>query len=105
MNPKYHGKAIVSGYINGRKFRPSNWAERVAESAGIFHADTKVFEYSPYLDPINHPQYGNGLVVDFDALDRDQPGVRDYLIWFIETNNLEVISLDEHDDAPTHEPV
>lgn len=105
MRSEYHGKSIVSGYINGRKFRPSNWAERVAESGGIFHADTKVLEYSPFLSAIRHPQYGDSLLVDFDELANKMPGVYDYVVWFVETNGMEVIpilssgQMDEHTEA------
>lgn len=102
MKSEYHGKVIVSGYINGRKFRPSNWAERVAESGGIFHADTKIFEYSPFLNAIRHPQYGDSLLVDFDELAATMPGVFEYVVWFVETNGLEIKPILNGDGVHEH---
>lgn len=94
MNVLYEGRAIVSGYIDGQKFRPSNWAERVSESGGTFHVDTKIFEYSQHLNAIRHREHGECLYVDFDALADEQPSVRNYVIWFIESNGLEVVFMD-----------
>ncbi|WP_455380141.1 DUF3579 domain-containing protein, partial [Acidihalobacter prosperus] len=82
-----------SGYIKGRKFRPSNWSERVAESGGVYHSDTRVLEYVSYLRPVYHDEFGHCIYVNFDTLVKQQPGVYDYLIWFIESNGLEVIPL------------
>lgn len=93
MTSKYTGPCIISGYIKGRKFRPSNWSERVAESGGVYHQDTRVLEYVPHLRPIYHDEYGHCIYVNFDTLAVQQPGVYDYLVWFIESNGLEVIPL------------
>ncbi|WP_455380140.1 DUF3579 domain-containing protein [Acidihalobacter prosperus] len=91
---QYTGKGIVSGYINGAKFRPSNWSERVAESAGHVHGNSKRFEYSDYLAPIYHHIYGHCLRVDFDSLRDNSPETYRYLLWFIESNGLEVVKED-----------
>lgn len=91
---QYTGKGIVSGYVHGAKFRPSNWSERVAESAGHVYENTRRFEYSDYLSPIYHHIYGHCLRVDFDLLKIHNPETYHYLMWFIASNGLEVIKND-----------
>lgn len=102
MKLSYKGLCIISGYVNGRKFRPSNWSERVAESGGVFHQDTKVLEYAPHLSPMYHEEYGHCIHVDFDILAMQQPGVYEYIVWFVESNGLEVVPLT---DDPTENTV
>lgn len=93
MKSSYRGPCIISGYIKGRKFRPSNWSERVAESGGVFHPETKVLEYASHLSPMYHETYGHCIHVDFDTLAAQQPGVYEYIVWFVESNGLEVVPL------------
>lgn len=93
MKSNYRGPSIISGYIQGRKFRPSNWSERVAESGGMFHPETKVLKYAPHLSPMYHREHGHCIYVEFDVLAALQPGVYDYIVWFVESNGLEVVPL------------
>ena len=79
---------ILSQTEDGGRFRPSNWTERVAEALGAFHPRGKKLEYSSYLRPVFHADFGRCLFVDFPALKAEAPAVHDYVAWFMRSNQL-----------------
>lgn len=85
-----HGKCIISGYVAGEKFRPSNWAERVCEAGATLDLKKRVMRYSADLHPRQCDTYGCSIYVNFDALSTELAG---YIRWFVESNALEVIAL------------
>lgn len=86
------GKCIISGYVNGQKFRPSNWSERLCEAGAIFDPLKRVMRYSEHLHPRQCEAYGCSVYVNFDALDNE---LVDYINWFIESNSLESVVLQQ----------
>lgn len=103
MEQEYHGEGIVSGYIDGVKFRPSAWSEMLAECAAVYHPEKKFLEYSEYARPIYHERYGHCIEVDFDALKQTNPLAYRQISWFIDSNHMQVFHLD---GSPLlHEPV
>lgn len=80
---------IIEGVTNdGRKFRPSDWAERMSGALSTFGADHRI-HYSPLLRPISI----NGVkCVAMDAaLEQIQPEVYTYILKFASLNNLRVV--------------
>lgn len=78
---------ILGMTVSGRKFRPSDWAERLCGMMSIFGED-RLLSYSPYLKPI----VANGLtcvVVDarLEALD---PPAFNFLMDFARDNELKM---------------
>ena len=86
------GKYIISGYVAGQKFRPSNWSERLCEAGATFDPLKRVMRYSEHLYPRQCNQYGCSVFVDFSHLAAD---LADYINWFVRSNNLEVVSLEK----------
>lgn len=85
-----HNPCIISGYINGQKFRPSNWSERLCEAGATFDPLKRVMRYSEHLYPRQCEEHGCSVYVNFDALDAEL--VR-YINWFIKSNGMETIAL------------
>ena len=92
------GKYIISGYVAGQKFRPSNWSERLCEAGASFDPLKRVMRYSAHLYPRQCNEYGCSVYVDFSGLDSD---LMRYIHWFTESNNLEMVALET--SASLHE--
>ncbi len=84
------GQCIISGYINGQKFRPSNWSERLCETGATFDPLKRVMRYSEHLYPRQCDVYGCSVYVNFGALSTE---LADYIHWFISSNHLEIVTL------------
>lgn len=84
------GQFIISGYINGRKFRPSNWSERLCEVGAIFDPLKRVMRYSEHLYPRQCEKHGCSVYVDFDGLNEE---LQRYIHWFMESNGMDAIPL------------
>lgn len=72
---------------DGRKFRPSDWIERISTQAAEFGPDHKI-HYSLAV----RPQIINGnkcLVID-QSLKNDNPSVYAHIMAFVKANNLKV---------------
>ena len=87
-----YNQFIISGYVNGQKFRPSNWSERLCETGATFDPLKRVMRYSEHFYPRQCTEYGCSVYVNVEALDAEL--VR-YISWFIESNSLEVVSLQQ----------
>lgn len=82
-------KILVKGVTNaGKKFRPSDWAERLSESVCWVGADHRI-HYSPYVEPV---------LIEGNAAIRIDPKLRDanpkafkQIMDFIRDNNLSVV--------------
>ncbi|MEO1767987.1 DUF3579 domain-containing protein [Thiobacter aerophilum] len=80
---------IIKGVTtSGRKFRPSDWAERLAGALGAFGDDNRV-SYSPYVRPVTLE--GVGCVVVSRALKEVDPRAYEFLMGFARDNDLTVI--------------
>lgn len=78
---------IESVSEDGRKFRPSDWIERISASLGSFGPDHRL-HYSKAAEPrvINGEKC---LVVD-KALHEKNPAAYEYILNFAKTNRLRV---------------
>ncbi|MDO9216196.1 MAG: DUF3579 domain-containing protein [Lacisediminimonas sp.] len=79
---------------NGRQFRPSDWAERLAGVLSCFRPDAlgvrdAHLKYSPYVRPTMLA--GVKSVVVSEALREIQPMAYDFVIDFARDNDLQIL--------------
>ncbi len=80
---------IIKGVTTaGRKFRPSDWAERLSGVMSAFGADNRV-SYSPYVRPVTLE--GVGCVVVSKKLKDVDPRAYQFLLGFAHDNDLTVV--------------
>lgn len=89
---QYTGTKIISGYINGKKFRPSNWPDRLCESGATYDKKNNVMRYAPYLMTSDNADHAYCVIADFDTMKNKQPELYDYVVWFIESHGFELHS-------------
>ncbi len=89
MSPYHAENFIIVGLTqDGKRFRPSDWAERLCGVMSVFGAERRM-SYSPYVQPGNHD---GEKCVFVDARIRDvEPMAYKFLINFAGDNNLQVI--------------
>jgi hypothetical protein len=78
---------IVGTTLDGRPFRPSDWAERLCGVMAAFGGDNRM-QYSPFV----HPVTSNGVrcvVVDV-RLEQIEPMAYRFLVGFAKDNELQV---------------
>ena len=79
---------IIRGVtLDGRPFRPSDWAERLCGVMSQFGADGRM-QYSPYVHPITS-EGGKCVVVD-ERLRDVEPLAYNFLLSFAKDNELQV---------------
>jgi hypothetical protein len=86
-------KIIIEGITeNGRKFRPSDWAERMSGALSTFGRDHRI-KYSPLLQPMTV----NGIkCVSVDLrLKDDFAEMFAYIMRWADTNHLKIIEIDD----------
>lgn len=90
-------KIIIEGITeNGRKFRPSDWAERMSGALSTFGRDHRI-QYSPML----HPLTVNGIkCVSLDPHLKDSyPEMFAYIMRWVDMNHLKMVEVDDrHSD-------
>ena len=82
-------KIIIKGMTeDGRKFRPSDWAERMCGALCTFGKDHRI-NYSPLL----HPTTIDGIkCVEVDlTVEENHPEMFSYIMGFAQSNQLAVI--------------
>lgn len=88
-------RIIIEGITeSGRKFRPSDWAERMSGALSTFGRDHRI-QYSPLLQPMTV----NGIkCISIDPHLRDSyPELFSYIMRWVDLNKLKVIEVDEED--------
>jgi hypothetical protein len=82
-------KIIIKGVTtDGRKFRPSDWAQRLATAVGTLTPGRRI-KYHPKVS-ISLMNGVNCIVIASELKDED-PMLYAFLIDFAESNNLEII--------------
>ena len=79
---------------DGRKFRPSDWIERISTTMATFGADNRL-----HYSSVAQPKIIDGdkcLVVD-QALEDENPSAYNYIMNFAKSNRLQVIEHCEED--------
>lgn len=82
---KKSDKIIIEGMTQeGKKFRPSDWAERMSDNLATFH--NRRIVYSPLLQPM--VKGGTKCVMLDAALKESNPELYHSILEFAENNNL-----------------
>jgi hypothetical protein len=92
-------KIIIEGItLEGRTFRPSDWAERISGRLATFHNHRML--YSPLLRPA--VRNGYKCVIMDPALKQENPELFAHMLEFARVNNLRVVrENDETNDQKT----
>lgn len=95
LNQKYKAvkRIVIEGLTtNGRKFRPSDWAERMSGMLSTFGRDQRI-RYSPLL----YPMTVNGVkCVSIDPdLQKFHPEMYAYILQWADSNRLNVVEIEE----------
>lgn len=86
------GKIVIEGVTQeGRKFRPSDWAERMSGALCTFDRGRRI-HYSPMLQPMARD--GIKCVVIDPALREANPELFDYIMHFARSNRLNILGDD-----------
>lgn len=96
MSPEKSGYLILGILINGKKFRPSDWIERIASNFATF--DRQRLRYHPMLAPVRLNDQ-TGLFVDSELM-LSNPGKYDFVMDFAHRNHLQIIAINQP-DTPT----
>ena len=84
-------KIIIEGITeSGKKFRPSDWAERMSGALSTFGRDQRI-KYSPMLQPMTI----NGVkCISIDPnLQEQYPEMFAYIMQWVDTNHLKVVEM------------
>lgn len=79
---------IVGLTKEGRKFRPSDWAERLCGVMSAFGAERKM-KYSPYVGPCDHD--GQKAVFVDGRLGEIEPMAYRFMLNFAQDNDLQIV--------------
>ena len=89
MTEQINGEVVIRGVTcQGRTFRPSDWADRLASILSHVGHDNRL-HYSSRLCPVTRA--GVRCVVVQQALEAEDPRVFKFLLDFARENDLEVI--------------
>lgn len=91
MTQKIESFAIIGITREGKKFRPSDWADRLCGVMSAFGADHRM-TYSPYVRPGCTLQGDKTVLVDA-KLHEIEPLAFHFLINFANDNNLKIESI------------
>jgi hypothetical protein len=87
--PEFHHFIIIGLTAQGKKFRPSDWADRLCGVMSVFGA-TKKMQYSPYVSPGDYngekAVFVDGLLYEFD------PNAYRFVRDFARDNDLQIVS-------------
>lgn len=92
MNQDIQNFVIVGITRDGRKFRPSDWADRLCGIMSAFGSDHRMM-YSPYVRPGCNLK-GDKLVLVDARLYEIEPLAYKFLVNFANDNNLLIEKLD-----------
>jgi len=92
MKPRIQSFVIVGVTTEGKKFRPSDWADRLCGVMSAFGADNRM-TYSPHVRPGCSLKGDKTVVVDARLHDVE-PLAYNFLVNFAKDNDLQVDSLD-----------
>jgi hypothetical protein len=89
-NPKSERREIIilGVMLNGRAFRPSDWAERLAGIMSTFGGDEQL-RYNPYVRPVTMD--GVRCVYVSPELAKSDPRAYQFLMDFAKDNDLQVL--------------
>lgn len=89
MTTSPHSSFIIVGLTStGKKFRPSDWAERLCGVLSAFGAEKRM-RYSPYVGPRNYKGQ-KAVFVDGSLYDVEPMAYR-FVLHFAQDNDLQLI--------------
>jgi hypothetical protein len=89
MTDGVSGEIVIRGMTtDGKTFRPSDWAERLAGAFSIMGPDNRMY-YSVYVQPVFRA--GLRCVAIEKALEEKSPSIFRFLMDFARENNLDVV--------------
>lgn len=89
MESPQPGEIVIHGMTkSGKKFRPSDWAERLASLFSVVGTDNRM-RYSPLVQPTSRA--GITSVVVKRELEREDPQMFRFLMDFARDNDLDVL--------------
>ena len=92
-------KLKITGLTSGgKKFHPSDWAERISGSMSQYSQKKKKIIYSPLIRPSQED--GNKCIIIDEQLQQDNPSFYTHVINFAENNDLQIDVLSEELNAP-----
>jgi len=92
-NQKKNNVLIIQGETqDGRKFRPSDWAERMSGMLSTFGDDHRI-HYSPKLRPISLD--GTKCIVLHKSLEESHSAIFAQIMDFASRNNLTILESEE----------
>ncbi|MEZ5626763.1 DUF3579 domain-containing protein [Denitromonas sp.] len=97
MTTKIQSFVIVGVTREGKKFRPSDWADRLCGIMSAFGADNRM-RYSPYVRPGCTLTGDKSVVVDARLYDIE-PLAYKFLVNFADDNNLIIDPIDPEHSA------
>lgn len=97
MNRPIESFVIVGVTKDGKKFRPSDWADRLCGIMSAFGADHRMM-YSPYVRP-GCTLKGDKTVIVNARIHDIEPLAYHFLVNFAKDNNLQVDSIGEDEAA------
>lgn len=97
MNQDIKSFVIVGVTSAGKRFRPSDWADRLCGIMSAFGADQRM-KYSPYVRPGSNEKGDKTVKVDA-RLYEIEPLAYKFLQNFAADNDLQLVVIDE--DRPT----
>ena len=93
MHPSIKSFVIVGVTTAGRKFRPSDWADRLCGIMSAFGSDNRM-KYSPYVRPGCNLKGDKTVLVDARLYDVE-PLAFKFMMNFASDNDLQVDYLDD----------
>lgn len=97
MSTKIDSFVIVGLTREGKKFRPSDWCDRLCGIMSAFGSDNRMM-YSPYVRPGCTMKGDKTVVVDARLYDIE-PLAYKFLVNFADDNNLTVEPIDPEQSA------
>ncbi|HQU87193.1 MAG TPA: DUF3579 domain-containing protein [Denitromonas sp.] len=97
MTKKIDSFVIIGVTRDGKKFRPSDWADRLCGIMSAFGSDNRMM-YSPYVRPGCTLTGDKSVVVDARLYDIE-PLAYKFLINFADDNNLKIETIDPEQSA------
>ncbi len=89
-----HKSIIIEGVTeDGRKFRPSDWAERMSGMMSSFGPDHRI-HYSPLLRPVSYKGV-KSIALD-PSLETSNPLIFSQIMDFARRNNLKITELTDN---------
>jgi len=95
MTKRDKKKIVIEGVTSeGKKFRPSDWAERMSGTLATFN-DRRI-HYSPLLQPSVNTEGYKCVLLD-PSLEKSNPELYESILSFAKNNNLNICGQEDNE--------